>query len=101
MCSRIDPALAAVVYLLSSTDYHCLLLVFLVSENDGKRLTLASLDLPKTPAASGLARSARETFGGGHSWLIWPTKLRLLNHPTVTEQAALRSLVNWELTAPV
>ncbi|KAH9392189.1 hypothetical protein TYRP_005260 [Tyrophagus putrescentiae] len=32
------------------------------------RLTLASLDLPRTPAASGLARSARETLGGGHSW---------------------------------
>ncbi|KAH9392902.1 hypothetical protein TYRP_005995 [Tyrophagus putrescentiae] len=33
-----------------------------------QRLTLASLDLPRTPAASGLARFARETLVGGRSW---------------------------------
>ncbi|KAH9393576.1 hypothetical protein TYRP_021711 [Tyrophagus putrescentiae] len=32
-----------------------------------QRLTLASLDLPRTPAASGLARFARETLVGGRS----------------------------------
>ncbi|KAH9405769.1 hypothetical protein TYRP_014065 [Tyrophagus putrescentiae] len=31
------------------------------------RLTLASLDLPRTSAASGLARSAREILVGGRS----------------------------------
>ncbi|KAH9388499.1 meiotic sister chromatid cohesion, centromeric [Tyrophagus putrescentiae] len=36
-------------------------------EENFERLTLASLDLPRTPAASGLARSARETLVGGRS----------------------------------
>ncbi|KAH9389415.1 hypothetical protein TYRP_023332 [Tyrophagus putrescentiae] len=43
-----------------------------------QRLTLASLDLPRTSAASGLARFARETLVGGRSCLCSLTALHCL-----------------------
>ncbi|KAH9396040.1 hypothetical protein TYRP_020120, partial [Tyrophagus putrescentiae] len=58
----------------NGTGYHlwnglrtAVFLVHLIFVGRFLRLTLALLDLPRTPAASGLARSARETLVGGRS----------------------------------